>query len=101
MKLSKEEIANFVEEIQELTELLNTEWADLREMLSEEINLESSLLCGYMEDEEGGEYGAILTKDKQIYDFSIQDGDLRVTKINDVKDIEEHYPQVFVALNHL
>ena len=101
MKLSKEEIANYKEEIQELTELLNTELTDLKEMLSEEINLEGSLLCGYMEDEEGGEYGAILTKDKQIYDFSIQDEELQVTKINNVQDIEEHYPQVLVALNNL
>ena len=100
MKLSKEEIADYKEEIQELTELLNTEWEDLKEMLSEEINLEGALLCGYMEDEDEGEYGVVLTKDKQIYNFSIQDGELQVTKIDDVRDIEEDYPQILVALNN-
>ena len=98
MKLSKEEIADYKEEIQELTELLNTEWTDLKEMLSNELNLDNALLCSYFEDDDEGEYGVILTKDKQIYQFSIQEEVLEVIKVEHVQNIEEEYPQVIVAL---
>ena len=98
MKLTKEEVTLYKEEIFELTELLNTEWEDLKEILSEKIDLENAFLCSYFEDEEGGEYGIVLTKEKQIYQFSIQEDELAVEQINNIKDIEEEYPQVLVAL---
>lgn len=98
IKFSKDEIEDYKEEIQEFTELLNTEWSDLRDMLSEEIDLEDALLCSYFEDEEEGKYGAILTKDKQIYQFTVRGEDLEIVKVDNVRDIEEDYPQVVVAL---
>lgn len=98
MELSKEEIADYKEEIQELTELLNTEWCDLKDTLSEELNLDHALLCSYFEDEDEGEHGMVLTKDKQFFQFSIQEGELEVTKVENIQDVEEEYPQVIVAL---
>lgn len=98
MKLSKEEIEDYKGEIQELTELLNTEWSDLKDTLSEELNLDNALLCSYFEDEDEGGFGVIMTKDKQIYQFFIQEGALEIVKIDNLQDIEEDYPQVIVAL---
>lgn len=96
--LRNDEIANYKEEILELTELLNTEWSDLRDILSKEIDLEGANLCGYFEDEEDGEYGVILTRTKEIYQFSIQDGALNINRIDKVEDIEDEFPQVLVAI---
>ena len=97
-KLTKEEISDYKEEIRELTELLHTEWSDLKEILSQEIDLEGAYLCGYYEDEDEGEYGAILTGTKEIYQFSVQDGVLQLNRIAKAEDIEDDFPQVLVAV---
>jgi len=98
MNLSKEEIEEYKEEIQELTNLLHTEWTDLKDVLSKEINMENALLCSYFEDEDEDEYGIVLTKNKQIYEFSIQEGDLEIIEMESNDGIEEEYPQIVVAL---
>ena len=64
--MNKEEYQDYKLEIEELTELLNTEWLDLKNLiLSKNINLSNTLLVGYYEDEEGVEYGLLYNKNER------------------------------------
>lgn len=99
MELSKEEISDFKEEIIELTELLNSEWEDLKEILSKNLDITGAYLCSYGEYETSGEYGIILTQQKEIYEFSITERYTSVTRVENVKEIEQDYPQILVAMN--
>ena len=100
LNLSEKEIELYKLEVCELTELLYTEWLDLKETLSDKINLDNAYLCSYYEGEEGEEYGAVLTKEKEIYEFELFNGEIvHVTQIEDIAYLEKEYPQVIVALN--
>lgn len=55
-----------------MTELLNTEWLNLKEILSQNINLDNTRLCSYIEGEDDEEYGIRLTARKEVYEFTIQ-----------------------------
>jgi len=98
MKLSKEEIAEYKEEIQELTDLMNGEWIELKEILATKLDLENAYLCGYYEDEDESEYGIVMTKDKLFYAFHLDGDKLELAEVKNIKDVEDTYPQVHVAV---
>ncbi|OQP58086.1 hypothetical protein A3860_07090 [Niastella vici] len=88
------------EEVLELTELLNSEWEDLRELLVESnVNLKGAYLAGYFEDEdEGAEHGVILTADKKLIRFVALDGEITLEPVQDQAALEDEFPSVTVAL---
>ncbi len=98
--MNKEEYQDYKLEIEELTELLNTEWLDLKNLiLSKNINLSNTLLVGYYEDEEGVEYGLLYNKNENfIIKFEILDNIITLFKINSINDISNEFPQILVAI---
>jgi hypothetical protein len=88
------------EEVLELTDLLNTEWVDLRDLLIENnVNLKGAYMAGYFENEDdGAEHGIILTADKKLIKFVALDGELTLEPVQDQAAIEEEFPSVTVAL---
>ena len=98
--MNKEEYQDYKLEIEELTELLNTEWLDLKNLiLSKNINLSNTLLVGYYEDEEGVEYGLLYNKNENfIIKFEVLDNIITLFKINSINDISNEFPQILVAI---
>jgi hypothetical protein len=88
------------QEVLELTELLNNDWADLRDLFIEnKIDLNGAYLAAYLEDEEdGSEHGVLLTADKKILRFVVDDGNMILTPIQKQEDILDEFPQVTAAL---
>lgn len=97
MNLSENEIKFYKKEVCELTNLFHSEWKEMREILTQEIDVEESLLCFFVEDDED-EYGVILTKDKEIYEFEVVDGKLDSIVKQNKEEIRIEVPQVCVAL---
>ena len=90
----------YVQEIRELTELLDNEWHDLRERLkSAHINLDGARLVGFVEGEDCSEYGALVLADGSVVSFDSQGGTFRVTHEKSDGKIFEDFPQIAVALN--
>jgi hypothetical protein len=98
--MNKEDFQNYKLEIEELTELLNNEWLDLKNLIiSNNINLERTLLVGYYEDEEGIEYGLLYNKKENfIIKFEVLDNNISLTKIDNVNEISDEFPQLLVAI---
>ncbi|WPC43873.1 hypothetical protein [Clostridium sp. JS66] len=95
------------EEVLELTRLLKDEenWSDLRDILiKKEFKLEEIALVSFMEDEEENEYGVIVTKGKDVIEYtrSTEDGKNNINsfKSHDSTHLKEEmykYPQIEVA----
>lgn len=98
MNLSEKEIKLYKQEVCELTQLLHSEWTEMKEILTQKIDIEDSYLCFYLEGEEDDEYGVILTKDAEVYEFEIIDGKLDSINKQNKDDIREDVPQVNIAL---
>ncbi|AYN04389.1 hypothetical protein [Flavobacterium sp. 140616W15] len=98
--MNKEDFQDYKLEIEELTELLNSEWLDLKNLIiSNNINLEKTLLVGYYEDEEGIEYGLLYNKKENfIIKFEVSDNNISLTEINNVNEISDEFPQLLVAI---
>lgn len=98
---------NYRKEIEELTEYLRVdeEWAKLRNILiKKNFNVQNLYLVSFVEDEEDNEYGAFVTKEKDVFEYSIltrvEEGDLdnfTYKKLNDSQYIFNTYPQVKIA----
>lgn len=87
-------------EVLELTDLLNTEWVDLRKLLIDNnVNLTGAYLAAYVEDEtDGAEHGVLLTADKNLIKFIVNDGVITLEPIQNQAAIEDEFPSVTVAL---
>ena len=93
--------------IEELTDMLrgDPDWEDLRGMLRERrVEVSKALLAAFMEDEEGVEYGILITGDGRVVESQRRvsppdDAEVSVwrDRTNDT-DIVREYPQVSVAL---
>jgi hypothetical protein len=60
------------QEVEELTGLLREDpaWADLRKALREEgLALADLVLAGFFEDEDGHEFGAVVTAARRVFQF--------------------------------
>ncbi|MGB7210434.1 MAG: hypothetical protein WBD27_17405 [Pyrinomonadaceae bacterium] len=89
----------YKEEILELTELLNQEWIDLRNLIvSKGIVIDKTLLVNYYEDEEGGEYGVLVVDKKDAYKFEAADKKISLIKFDDLEIAKKECPQVEVAV---
>ncbi|MCY4764382.1 hypothetical protein [Klebsiella aerogenes] len=89
----------YKQEIHELTELLNTEWLDLNDLLTKEgFETKGGYLVCYYEDESGGQYGVFVTSVGEVFEFAILDGELKGFSTEEVE--LECYPQIEVALKY-
>ena len=99
------------QEVQELTGMLRADpaWENLRQALTVKgFAAAEVLLAGFMEDEEGGEYGAIVTKSGEVYEYERDTRPnalidfKRFNRVEDVgKLIRDMYPAVEVALRRV
>lgn len=61
----------YLQEIEELTQLMRTEWLDVRECIEAiGLNPNETLLVAFSENEDEMEFCIIITKDKRILDCS-------------------------------
>ncbi|PWV51917.1 hypothetical protein [Chitinophaga sp. S165] len=90
----------YLQEVLELTELLNTEWVDLKKLLVENnINLEGAYMVVYLEGKsDGAEYGIILTADKKLIRFIAKDGGITLQELEDRATAEVEFPTIIVAM---
>lgn len=97
--MNHNEIDLYKQEIKELTDLLNTEWTDVKDVLdSAGISTDGGRLVSFYEDEEGSQYGVLLTSRKEIIKFEIKDEKISTKEIKDVSSIKNEYPQIIIAL---
>lgn len=101
MKMTTEEYQDYKLEIEELTELLNVEWLDLKNLIiSNNINLERTLLVGYYEDDEGKEHGLLYNKkDDFILKFEVLNNTISLTSIDQIDEVSDEFPQLQVAIS--
>lgn len=91
-------------DIQELTDLLRTapSFKELRGALATKgFSATDVLLAGYLEDEYWNEYGAIVTKAGEVYDFKKSTrppAPLKFKKFNQVKDVDTYIQEFFHAV---
>lgn len=99
--MTPEEFQDYKLEIEELTELLNVEWLDLKKLIiSNNINLEKTLLVGYYEDDEGKEHGLLYNKkDDFILKFEVLNNTISLTSIDQVDKVSDEFPQLLVAIS--
>ncbi|MBW3518049.1 hypothetical protein [Flavobacterium sp. NKUCC04_CG] len=99
--MTTEEFQDYKLEIEELTELLNVEWLDLKKLIiSNNINLEKTLLVGYYEDDEGIEHGLLYNKkDNFILKFEVLNNRISLTSIDHVNEVSDEFPQLLVAIS--
>lgn len=96
----------YKQEILELTELLrdDEDWEDLRSILRlKEFDSNQILLVSFIEDEEENEFGVIVTRDLNVFEYSRSTKEgievLDDIKINDITNESDKYPQVCVAID--
>jgi hypothetical protein len=87
----------YLEEVNELTNLLKTEWLEIKnKLLGNNVNINSAYLFGYYEDEkEGSEVGLIYTKENEFQRFMIKDNRIEIKNV-DKNKIKKEFPQVIV-----
>ena len=86
----------YKQEVKELTNLLLTEWEDIRNIaLDEELNLDTTFLLGFVETEEDEEFGLFYNKQKGLLKFEKTINSVKVT-LTTIKEIENDFPQVIV-----
>lgn len=99
--MNQKEIDVYKQEIEELTEMLNTEWTDVKEILdSAGISTGGGKLISFYEDEEGSHHGVLFTSEKEIIKFEIKDEEISTQEVKDVTSIQREYPQIVVALRY-
>jgi hypothetical protein len=100
--MTDEDMQLYEQEVAELTELLRTEWEDLRGALAAGgVELDGYLLAGYVEDEEdGSEHGVLVKSSDDILRFTVDGGEVTVERVA-LTDIREEFPPVDAALRLL
>ncbi len=98
--MTQEEFKDFKLEIEELTELLNKEWFDLKNaILEKNITLTNTLLVGYYESEEGLEIGLLYNKSENLLiRFEMKDDTMSFFNIKHINDVSNEFPQISVAI---
>ena len=99
--MTGEQYELYREEVLELTNLVNNQWLQLKEVIeSKGIRLSESLLVSYKEDEEGGEYGILVVSNSEIFNFHLAEGEIvTFENVAGDKEVEREYPQIAVALD--
>ena len=99
--MTGEQYELYREEVLELTNLVNNQWLQLKEVIeSKGIRLSESFLVSYMEDEEGGEYGILVVSNSEIFNFHLAEGEIvTFENVAGDKEVEREYPQIAVALD--
>ncbi len=97
-----EDMALYEEEVSELTELLATEWVDLREALIDSgLVLDGYLLAAHVEDEnDGSEHGVLVRAADDVIRFTVDGADVTAEQVT-VERIREEFPSVDAALRLL
>ena len=86
----------YKQEVKELTNLLLTEWEDIRNIaLDEDLNLDKIFLLGFVETEEDEEFGLFYSKQKGLLLFEKNMNSVKVTPTT-INEIENDFPQVIV-----
>lgn len=90
----------YLQEVLDLTKLLNTEWVDLNKLLVENgVDLNGAYLAVHLEDKtKGAEYGIILTADKKLIRFIANDGTISLQPLQDTAAAEAEFPTVTIAM---
>lgn len=87
-------------EIVELTELLQSEFHELRQLLLDNnFDLNGTLLVAYVEDKQANETGIFMTKEKDLYFFKKQLKNIFIKHVQNIKEINREFPQVDAAVN--
>ena len=90
------------QEVNELTDLLRHDksWADLRQALEKKgLRVDKLLLVGFMENETGGEWGAVITDALQIFEYrrnTSSKASNRFTRWREVTNVDE-LAEIFAA----
>jgi hypothetical protein len=89
-------------EVLELTDLLRTEWDDLREALTDGgVVLDGCLLAGYLEDEDdGSEHGVLVRDADDVLQFAVDGTVVTVERVT-VAEVRVEFPAVDAALRLL
>jgi hypothetical protein len=100
--VTDEDLALYEQEVAELTELLQTEWADLRAALtSAGVILDGCLLAAHVEDEnDGSEHGVLVRAPDDILRFTVDGASVTTERVT-VADIRAEFPPVDAALRLL
>lgn len=98
--MNEEEFEDYKLEIEELTELLNSDWLDLKKAIKKQGLLsEKTLLVGYVEDEDGNEIGLLFNQEnKKMIKFSFNNNKLDTQTIDNIDEIKDEFPQILVAM---
>ncbi len=106
--MTRNKEALYRQEIEELTDLVRNDkgWHDLRRILGEAgFNLSRTMLVSFLEDEEEGEYGVLVTLDKKVYEYERStaaiENDIRHFKFKEItanKEKRALFPQIETAL---
>jgi hypothetical protein len=90
----------YLREVLELTEQLNTEWVDLKNLIiKNNVDLNGAYLAVHLEDKtKGAEYGIIVTADKKLVRFVANDGNITLQPLEDIATAEAEFPTVTIAL---
>jgi hypothetical protein len=90
----------YLQEVLELTQLLNTEWVDLRKLLIENnVDLNGAHMAVHLEDKtKGAEYGIIITADKKLIRFIANEGSITLQPLEDIAAAAAEFPTVTIAM---
>lgn len=96
---------NYTQDIKELTAYIrhDEDWEELRSiLLKKEFTLDKLLLVSFMEDEEMGEFGVIVTLDKKVYEYERIVGkgieQFKLIDITDNSNRQKEFPQISTAI---
>jgi hypothetical protein len=87
----------YLKEVYELTDLLRTEWLDIKnKLLENNINADFAYMFGYIEDENDGlRIGLIYTKENGFQKFILQKDKMEIVHVK-TEEIKKEFPQVIV-----
>lgn len=90
------------EEILELTYLLKNEWNRIKNLIEQKnIDVSNCLLVTYMEDENCVEFGILITKEKEVLKFTIENDVILIEIEKNIQNIQKEFSQVKVGLDIL
>lgn len=90
----------YEQEVAELTELLRTEWDDLRAALAG-VAAQGCLLAAHVEDEEDGtEHGVLVNSPDEILRFTVDGPTATIERVT-AEDARAEFPTVDAALRLL
>lgn len=100
--MTDDDMALHEEEVEELTELLRTEWTDLRAALVDSgVAPDEYLLAAHVEEEsDGSEHGVLVKAADDVLRFTVDGPVVTIERVT-VSAVREEFPSVDAALRLL